>query len=217
VIIFTSDLHIGNKYCNVLAIQKMLSELTNEDYIIDIGDCVDLQYMQFFDILNQRFCLIKSLIEKTKYKVVGNHDFSISKINGREVCGMKIFYPQLQLTVDNKKWLIVHGHYFGHFGWLFKFLERIYDVKIFRKISKWVVKSNFLNFLTHNKKSGLSMKKYVIKEAERLGCDIVVCGHNHRAEIDTLENVIYINPGSALGSFTYVKYDNENFSIVEVF
>ena len=53
-------------------------------------------------------------------------------------------------------------------------------------------------------------------EAERRGCDAVLCGHIHRAQIRQIGHVTYLNSGDWVESLTAIAEDfNGKLSIIE--
>jgi UDP-2,3-diacylglucosamine pyrophosphatase LpxH len=213
---FFSDLHLGHKYCDVNGIESVIGKFKAGDKVAVNGDFFDLQYMPLLDIVRANFEIVHNIYPHLDYYVPGNHDFEFSKLNGIEMLIPQIIYPETILTFDGMKVLVVHGHLFGYFAWYFKTVERFYDVKGFRKFSKWMAKNSILSLCARGERCSFGMKEDVIKYATMRGFDAVVCGHSHAPEIVHMPNgLIYLNPGSALFRFTYITWDGTRFELKE--
>jgi len=217
VIYIFSDTHISRPGCNNVELLAMLKGLNSDDRIIISGDFLDLHYMQLLDIFAEYEDLIIEFLKHLFVYVIGNHDYELTKIKDASFFGGKAYYPEVITTIDGKKWLITHGHYFGWYGFIFRILERFYDVPAFRKISKWVAKNEILSFMARNKvRIGAGVREDALARAKELGCEVVICGHNHLPEIVESNGITYVNPGSCLGSIKFVTYDKGNFRLIGV-
>jgi UDP-2,3-diacylglucosamine pyrophosphatase LpxH len=202
MIYIITDSHIGNKRCKKERLYRLIQNMAKDDFIIHSGDLIDLQYMSLLDIIADNYDLIKILLEKIKYYVIGNHDFPITKLMGIQLTkDMIMGYPQTITYIGGKKWLIVHGHYFGLLGRYFKIVESMYDSKLFRKLSKWCMSNSFLSWLDKIKSIfSDSTKEKAIAKAIELKCDVVVCGHNHIPALEYIPckhgNLVYANAGA---------------------
>ena len=47
-----------------------------------------------------------------------------------------------------------------------------------------------------------AFEKSIVTETRRRGCDGVICGHIHKAEMKTVEDIIYANDGDWVESMT---------------
>jgi UDP-2,3-diacylglucosamine pyrophosphatase LpxH len=213
---FFSDLHLGHKYCDTVGIQDVVNNFRSDDKVAIAGDLFDLQYTSLLDIVKENFEIIQGLYPHLDYYIPGNHDFEFSKLNGVEMLIPQITYPEKVLQFDGMKVLVAHGHLYGYLSWYFKTVERFYDVKGFRKFSKWMAKNQILSLGARGKRCSFGMKDAIIKYATLRGFNAVICGHSHAPEIIHMPNgLIYANPGSALFRFTYITWDGTKFELKE--
>lgn len=196
--IIISDTHLGAHNCQSKILLDFLEKVKDNTYqtkrIIIAGD--------LFDSFNVRLCkqqwkilgILRALSNDMDVVwVKGNHD---SYHEAKTVCHLlgSEFYPTHYIFESgNKKILVIHGDFFDSF---------LTDHPILTWISDWFywLLQNRTHCIAkiakHKSKSYLHCSEVISKEAvayaEKLKCDIAVCGHTHLA----LEKDNYFNSGS---------------------
>lgn len=202
--IIISDIHLGAHNCQSKILLDFLEKVKDNAYqtkrIIIAGD--------LFDSFNVRLCkqqwkilgILRALSNDMEIIwVKGNHD---SYYEAKTVCHLlgSEFYPiHYIFESGNKKILVIHGDFFDSFltdhpiltwisDWIYWILQKIDRSHCIAKIAK------------HKSKSYLHCSEVISKEAviyaEKLKCDIAVCGHIHNAYVDTSHPTIaYLNSG----------------------
>lgn len=217
-----SDVHLVSKISRA----KMLSALLfREDYerIIILGDLFD--HGNFNRMKKRDWNLLGVLRKLSKIKEIiwieGNHDENIidivSHMIGARVIRPKEFYSMM---ANGKKYIFMHGHQFDSIiaerptltfsaTLLFDIIQRI-DKKDLR-FSRWIKRKSkmFMKVCKVN-------KIRAIKFAQDNNADVIVCGHTHLHEEETIENVTYINTGSWVDlPSTYLIVSEEGHELVE--
>lgn len=215
-----SDLHIGDNNVNHAAVAATFANIRKEDIVIIVGDGIEDWTKDCRDVVADYYKVIRTVLKKTTVYVVGNHDSFLKpfcgkaydKEDGRTIT---FYYPFVILSVDGKKWYIEHGHLCGRYGWLFKFLDRFDNTKVFRDIVKWIVSRKIFSE-ARKKSNDNSMKKDIVLKGEKLGADVVVVGHDHKPAIEVYDKITLVDPGTAIKKFTYIVYESEKFEMIEV-
>lgn len=212
---FISDVHLGFRGCQADYLLDFLNSI-DTDRLVLVGDIVDLWALKrslYWPAAHQEVLrkLIKLSSSGTEVIYVpGNHDEA-----AREFCGMsfgeiKIHRQLVHETHDGRRLLVLHGDEFDgaveFSGWLKHFGSFLYDRMVDlarvvhflrRRLGRpyWSLAS----WLKHNVPNAMSyilaFEKAAAQEAARRGFDGVVCGHIHRAEMRTVDGILYCNDG----------------------
>ena len=208
--IIVSDLHIGHKQSALQAMWKLVSEYANEDFII-VGDFYE-GYLKHPDkISKEHHHLISAILYRAKVYVVGNHDSFMKNLVEVNFGHVKIAYPYYRIEVDGKKWIITHGHLLGRFGWIFKFLDYLDDIRGFPTLANFVASLPIFSSVRRLDKKFNKLEEKALEFAWKNDADVVVCGHNHIQAVNKYGRYIYVNPGSALGDLEYIYYKDGKF------
>jgi predicted phosphodiesterase len=213
-----SDLHIGDNDVNYASLAATFKNIGKEDKVVLVGDIIENWTKDYRYSVIEHYSVVKLLLERVDYWVIGNHDSFLKPFAYADIPFDNVIfvYPRLLLEVDNKTWIIEHGHLLGKYGFVFKFLDRFDDTKIFRDISTWMASRKCFSSATKKKgKRDSSIEKEVLNLAKQYNADIVVFGHTHQSckisyKIDC-KDVLVINPGD---SSSYVVYENGEFEII---
>ena len=112
---------------------------------------------------------------------------------------------------------VVHGDLFDgvmqHARWLAHLGDRIYVLLL--KLNRWLnaIRQRFglpywslSQYLKHQVKNAVNFisdfEHVMTQEARRRGCDGVVCGHIHKAEVREIDGILYCNDGDWVESMT---------------
>lgn len=165
--------------------------------------------------------------------VTGNHDMFIRDYithlsepkHGQpkfEMGGIEFVDEIIHTTVDGRKIWILHGDLFDgvvqNMRWLAKIGDELYMValKFNRWLNHWRAKlgleywslSQFLKDRVKNAVSYIDdFETAVAAEAQRKGCQAVLCGHIHKANIRDINGVTYLNTGDWVESLTAISED----------
>lgn len=188
-----------------------------------VGDFIDgwklkRNRMRFWG--NKETLVIRKLLSMVKegtevVYVVGNHDeFLRSFMNGgQESFGdIKLVDEIIHTTADGRRLLVIHGDLFDaslrYAPWLAVLGDVGYEIMLrLNYVANWVQRKLFRGhihwslsqFLKHHVKKTVSVitsyEECLIRYAKQKGCDGVICGHIHTAEIRTVGDMWYYNTG----------------------
>lgn len=221
--IWISDLHLGFRGCRADFLLDFLHS-TESDYLYLVGDIIDLWHMEKKGLFwpQEHNNVIRTVLGKAKHgtRVVfipGNHDELLRDFAGMDFGNVAIRLEAVHETAAGKKLLIIHGDEFDSVvkcsKWLAVLGSRAYDWLLY--MNRWV---NFFRrkfgfpywslaaYLKHKVKNAVnfisSFEQGVAHEVKKRKLDGVVCGHIHRAEIATINGVLYCNDGDWVESCT---------------
>jgi UDP-2,3-diacylglucosamine pyrophosphatase LpxH len=213
--IFVSDIHLGTPGCQALALLDFLRH-HQCDYIYLVGDIVDgwqlrkrWYWPQAHNDVVQK--LLRAARKGTRVIYVpGNHDEFARQFTGHRFGGVELVQEAVHVAADGRKLWIVHGDDFDAViqcaKWLAYLGDTLYEfsLKVNRHLNRlrgrfglpyWSLSA----YLKHKVKKALNyvtdFEQAVAHEARRRGYDAVVCGHIHRAEMRTIDGVLYCNDG----------------------
>ena len=162
--------------------------------------------------------LLRSARKGTKVVYVpGNHDEVMRQFIGLTLGDIAIAEETIHTTADGKRLWIVHGDLFDsvmqHARWLARLGDSMYTILL--KVNRWLnairqrlglpywSMSQYLKHKVKNAVNFISDFEHVMtEEARRRGCDGVVCGHIHKAEMREISGILYCNDGDWVESLT---------------
>ena len=228
--IILSDIHLGSQYSRANDVVSFLKNNECEKLILN-GDIIDgwaLKRGSSWDE-NHMKCLrrILKISENTEVIwVVGNHDDFLNEFIPFSIGNIFIKKDIEHIGIDGKRYLVIHGDIFDIFindmKWLAKLGSIGYDLCLW--LNKWynkyreLMKLEYFSLSKVIKDSIKQATKYVgdfenhmVSYANKNGYDGVICGHIHKAEINFIDGVIYMNSGDWVESNTALveKYDGE--------
>lgn len=220
--IWISDTHLGSVSCQAQMLLDFLRH-TDSEHLYLLGDIVDgwqLRRGWFWPQAHND--VVQKILRKARkgtrvVYIPGNHDafgrhFLDISFGGIEVC------EELEhRTADGRRLLLVHGDLFDaviqRARWLAVIGDGLYIAAL--HLNRWLnsVRArlgcpywSLSQFLKHKVKNAVSyisdFETAVAQEARRRGCDGVVCGHIHKAEIRSIDGVLYCNDGDWVESLT---------------
>lgn len=220
--IWLSDIHLGTKACQAKLLLDFLKN-NNSQKLFLVGDIIDgwalkkkWYWPQYHNDVIQKI-LRKSRKGTKVYYIPGNHDAMARQFFNMNFSDIKIVKDAYHTTKLGRKLWIVHGDIFDSFRSISKLLHLIGDgfysfiLWINEKIN--IIRSKYgLNYwsLSQHIKSKISnvneyienYQHFMVREAKIKGCDGVVCGHIHRADIKEIDGVLYLNDGDWVESLT---------------
>jgi UDP-2,3-diacylglucosamine pyrophosphatase LpxH len=220
--IWLSDIHLGSPGCQALYLLEFLRVHRAETLYL-VGDIIDgwqlrkgWYWPQSHNDVVQKLLRMARKGTRVIY-IPGNHDELSRQFIGLCFGGIEIAEDALHITADGKRLLITHGDLFDgvmqHARWLAHLGSWIYEWLL--KFNRWLnaVRQRFglpywsmSQYLKHKAKRATTFisdfEHVMTAEARRRGCDGVVCGHIHKAEIRTIDGTLYCNDGDWVESLS---------------
>ena len=227
--IFISDLHLGARDAQVEFLHDFLSR-TESDYLYLVGDILDLWKLKrgwYWPARNNdvvRLVLDKAAAGTRVIYIPGNHDELLRDYVGMNFNGVELLADCVHETADGKRLLVLHGDEFdsvvkynrwlAHLGsWAYDWLlvaNRWYN-RVRRRLGfdYWSLSA----WLKHRVKNAVNyigcFEEAVAHEAARRDVDGLVCGHIHKAAIEPMNGIIYLNSGDWVESCTALVEDRD--------
>jgi UDP-2,3-diacylglucosamine pyrophosphatase LpxH len=224
---FVSDIHLGFRGCQAGQLLELLRTVEMDNLFL-LGDVVDLWALRkgFFwpqehnDVL--RMILGKAKQGTRVIYIPGNHDESFRELAGAVFGRLEIHERYVHETRQGKRLLLIHGDQFDSVvkcsPWLARLGDRAYALTLrintlFNALRRccgfpyWSL-AGFLKSKVKNAVSYIAnFERAVAFEARKLGVDGIVCGHIHRAEMTTIDGLLYCNDGDWVESCTALVED----------
>jgi UDP-2,3-diacylglucosamine pyrophosphatase LpxH len=149
--------------------------------------------------------------------VPGNHDSMARQFVGMAFGEIEVVDEVIHVTASGQRLLVTHGDRFDgvmqHARWLAYLGDSLYTLTLV--LNRWFnwFRLRFgysywslSQYLKHRVKNAVSFitafERVMAEEARRRECDGVVCGHIHKAEIRTVDGVLYCNDGDWVESLS---------------
>ena len=220
--VFVSDVHLGTPGCQAVALLQFLKEHPCEQLYL-VGDIVDGWQLRRRWFWPQAHNDVVQKLLRTARKgcrvvyVPGNHDEFARQFAGQRFGGIEVQHEAVHLTADGRSLWVVHGDHFDGVvqcaKWLAIVGDNLYELtlRLNRHLNSLRARMglpywSLSAYLKHKVKKALNyvtdFERAVAHEARRRGHDGVVCGHIHRAEMRTIDGVLYCNDGDWVESRT---------------
>ncbi len=220
--IWLSDIHLGTRACQADMLLDFLNHTQSKKLYL-VGDIVDgweLRKKWFWPCAHHSVLhhFLKLSREGTRVTYIpGNHDEMSRDYAGKTFGGIPVTNQVVHVTADGKRMLVMHGDQFDvvmrSAKWLAKLGSMAYGIAI---CINWIFNTVRLSLgLTYWSLSAYLKQKVkgavkdindyellLAEEARQHKCAGIICGHIHRAEIRTVENVVYCNDGDWVESCT---------------
>jgi UDP-2,3-diacylglucosamine pyrophosphatase LpxH len=214
--IWISDIHLGTPGCQAFYLLDFLRTHTASTLYL-VGDILDAWQLKkgwywpqtHNDVVQK---ILRSARKGTKVIYIpGNHDETVRQFIGLQLGGIAIAEDAIHTTADGKRLWVVHGDLFDsvmqHARWLAHFGDWMYTIllkvnRVYNAISQYLKHQvkNAVNFIS-------DFEHVMSEEARRRGCDGVVCGHIHKAEMRQANGILYCNDGDWVESLTALAED----------
>jgi UDP-2,3-diacylglucosamine pyrophosphatase LpxH len=220
--IWISDVHLGTPGCQAKFLLDFLKH-NESDTLYLVGDIIDgwrlrksVYWPQSHNDVVQKI-LRKARKGTEVVYVPGNHDESIRQFLGLSFGDIKVVPEAIHTTADGRKLWITHGDLFDgvmqYAKWLAYVGDTLYSLILYfnRYLNMLRVRLglqywSLSQFLKHQVKNAVSyiadFEMLMAREARLRGCQGVVCGHIHKAEIRMIDNLLYCNDGDWVESLT---------------
>ncbi len=213
--VFISDLHLGSAACKIDEFNEFLNTIHCESLYL-VGDIIDVwMVVKKGKWRPEHTTAIRRLLGKsqhncTVYYLPGNHDTFARNVGSLELGSIRVADTFVHETADGKRLLVIHGDQFDA------------SVKSFTLafVGAWAYEaSTMIRLATRKPKSGSgklkkSFKKLIsimgkyeeklVLAAQTEDCEGVICGHIHRPDLTTIDDVIYGNTGDWVESCTCI-------------
>jgi UDP-2,3-diacylglucosamine pyrophosphatase LpxH len=173
--------------------------------------------------------VVQKLLRKARkganvYFIPGNHDESARQYIGMSFGDIQVVEEIIHTTVDGKKLWVTHGDLFDgvmqYAKWLAYVGDNLYSLILYfnRYLNLLRVRMgmqywSLSQYLKHQVKNAVSyiadFEMIMAREARLRGCQGVVCGHIHKAEIRMIDNLLYCNDGDWVESLTALVETHE--------
>jgi UDP-2,3-diacylglucosamine pyrophosphatase LpxH len=220
--IFLSDIHLGTPGCKAAHLIDFLRH-HEAQHLYLIGDVIDgwalrrrFYWPQTHNDVVQK--VLRCARKGTRVTFVpGNHDEVGRQFTGLNFGDIAIRAEAEHQLLDGRSLWVVHGDFadgvIQHARWLALMGDRLYDFILwlnrhFNTLRAWLGHDywSLSQWLKHKTKNAVSFithfEQVLLREARRRGYDGVVCGHIHKAEIRTMEGLLYCNDGDWVESLT---------------
>lgn len=238
--LWISDVHLGTKDCSALALLEFL-RVYEAQTIYLVGDIIDgWQLRKRWYWPQAHNDVIQKLLRKARkgtriVYIPGNHDEFVRDYLRHEpflgVGGIEVVDEAMHITADGRQIWVLHGDLFDgvvqNMRWLARLGDELYMFAL--KANRWLNScrarlgfdywslSQYLKTKVKNAVSYIDdFENAVATEAEKKGCQGVLCGHIHKAQIRQIGSVTYLNSGDWVESLTAIAEDfNGQLSIVD--
>jgi len=212
---FLSDIHLGSRECRADLLLDFLHRVQPEELIL-VGDIVDLWSLKrSFYWPQAHNNVLRTLLGKAKHGtrivyVPGNHDIELREYAGMAFGNLEIHRDYVHTTAEGLKLLVLHGDEFDGAvkcsRWLAAVGSSAYDFTMFLNrhfnairhrlgYGYWSLAGYLKSRVGNAMQYVRSFEQAAAHEARRRGLDGVVCGHIHRPELATVNDVVYCNDG----------------------
>ena len=227
--IWISDVHLGTPGCQAKFLLDFLKH-NESDTLYLVGDIIDgwrlkksIYWPQSHNDVVQKI-LRKARKGTEVVYVPGNHDESIRQFLGLSFGEIKVVPEAIHTTADGRKLWITHGDLFDgvmqYAKWLAYVGDNLYSLILYfnrylnlLRIRMGLQYWSLSQYLKHQVKNAVSyiadFEMIMAREARLRGCQGVVCGHIHKAEIRMIDNLLYCNDGDWVESLTALVETHE--------
>jgi UDP-2,3-diacylglucosamine pyrophosphatase LpxH len=220
--IWISDVHFGTRACKAEFLLDFL-ERTHCERLYLVGDMIDFWNLKsgwYWPASHskalQKIMEIAACGTEVIY-VPGNHDELFRDYTGSVFGGVQVALQVIHETANGRRFLVIHGDEFDsivkHSKWLAVLGSSVYDFLLYA--NRWV---NFVRrrlgfpywslsaYLKHKVKNAVNyignFEQALAREARRQSVDGVICGHIHKAALEYVGDVLYVNDGDWVESCT---------------
>ena len=222
--LFISDVHLGSKAAQAELLVDFL-RVHDAEKIYLVGDIVDgWRLKRSWHWPQAHNDVVQKLLRKARkgasvIYVPGNHDEFLRDFPGQHFGGVEVKLTDVHVTADGRRFLVIHGDafdvvvrnarviaYLGDWAYdaaiavnvVFNLVRRRLGFPYW-SISSWakLKVKNAVNFIG-------AFETALAEEARKHGCEGVICGHIHHAQLTSHDGIEYVNTGDWVESCTAV-------------
>ncbi len=220
--IWLSDIHLGTSGCQATYLLDFL-RYNDSEYLYLVGDIIDgWQIKKGWFWPQAHNDVVQKVLRKARkgtqvFYIPGNHDESARQFCDHAFGDIQIREEAFHTTLAGKRLWVVHGDLFDgviqHAKWLAYVGDSLYSLILV--LNRWFnrirIRFGFQywslsQYLKHQVKNAVNFisqfERVMTDEALRRGCDGVVCGHIHKAEVRDIDGVLYCNDGDWVESLS---------------
>ena len=220
--IWISDIHLGTAGCQARYLLDFLKH-NESDTLYLVGDIIDgWRLRKGWYWPQSHNDVVQKLLRKARkgtrvIYVPGNHDSMARQFMGLAFGDIEVADEVIHITADGRRFLVTHGDLFDgviqHARWLAYLGDTGYTLIL--TLNRWFNGMrtrmgypywSLSQYIKHKVKNAVSFitafEKVMTDEARRRNCDGVICGHIHKAEIRTIDGLVYCNDGDWVESLT---------------
>ena len=220
--IWLSDIHLGSSGCQAPYLLDFLRH-NDSEYLYLVGDIIDgWQLKKGWYWPQAHNDVVQKVLRKARkgtqvVYIPGNHDEGARQFCDLAFGDIQVRGEAFHTTLAGKRLWIVHGDLFDgviqHAKWLAYLGDTLYTMILI--LNRWFnrIRSrlgfqywSLSQYLKHQVKNAVNFisqfETVMTDEARRRGCDGVVCGHIHKAEIRDIDGVLYCNDGDWVESLS---------------
>ena len=225
--IWISDVHLGTSGCQANYLLDFLKHNEADKFYL-VGDIIDgWQLKKRWYWPQSHNDVVQKLLRKARKGaevifIPGNHDEMARQFFGMNLGDIRIEEEVIHVMADGRRLWITHGDLFDsvmqYAKWLAYVGDTLYTFILW--VNGWFNKIrarmglnywSLSQYLKHSVKNAVSFiadfEKIMAREARIRGCDGVVCGHIHKAEIRMIDDILYCNDGDWVESLTALVED----------
>jgi UDP-2,3-diacylglucosamine pyrophosphatase LpxH len=227
--VFISDIHLGFRGCSAEYLLDFLNSIETETLYL-VGDIIDMWSLRKSFFWPQTHNdVIRLLLKKAKngtrvVYIPGNHDSVFRDYAGSVFGNVEVHREAVHETADGRRFLVLHGDEFDSVIRASPLLEALGNrgYALILSLNRYVnAMRRYFGFpywsiaawLKHKVKNAVkyiaNFEHALANEAKRRGLDGLICGHIHRAEITSIDGVLYCNDGDWVESCTTLTEDHE--------
>ena len=220
--IWISDVHLGTPGCKAEYLLDFLRCHEAQTFYL-VGDILDgWQLKKGWYWPQAHNDVVQKLLRKARkgtrvVYIPGNHDELARQFTGLAFGDIEVLHETTHVLADGRKLWVVHGDLFDgvtqHARWLSHLGDSLYTLIL--KFNQWfnAVRARLgmpywsvSQYLKKQVKNAVNyiaaFEEVMTEEARRRGCQGVVCGHIHKAEIREVNGALYCNDGDWVESMT---------------
>lgn len=220
--LWISDIHLGTAGCQTRYLLDFLKHNESETLYL-VGDILDgWQLRKGWYWPQTHNDVVQKLLRKVRkgtrvVYVPGNHDSMARQFIGLVFGEIEVADEVIHVTATGQRLLVTHGDMFDgvmqHARWLAYLGDSLYTLTLV--LNRWFnwfrLRCGYSywslsQYLKHKVKNAVSFttafERVMAEEARRRECDGVVCGHIHKAEIRTVDGILYCNDGDWVESLS---------------
>ena len=225
-LVVLSDIHLGINACHAEEVLDYLATVRPKTLILN-GDILDIIQARSTAWSDFQVRVVRKLLKTleygtTVYYVTGNHDAALRNYSGW-LAGDFHLVDRLDLVLDDKRYLVVHGDGFdcamGAWRWLRGVGGISYNLLMAMNNAVNSIRRLFgrkpFSLATAIRKKFAAASAYIarfkaiaMQHAEKQGYDGIICGHIHAPELDLTGPVAYLNSGDWVSHCTALEYND---------
>lgn len=220
--VWVSDVHLGSKHSKANELRAFLDTVECERLYL-VGDILDFWKLRKKVRWPASHTALAADVARRARNgvdviyVPGNHDAEFRGHGIFQFAGIGVRDEVIHHTADGKRLLVTHGDRFDDYGeessWLVAIGDRAYTMtmgvsEVLHLVRGWLGLPywSLSLWLKHKVKSAVGFvgrfEERVAEAARERRVDGIVCGHIHKAELRTIDGVIYANDGDWVESCT---------------